>query len=111
MTRTSDAPAAEVNGVVRKRLDTSQHVVGARFENDSLRACSQRLLGQFLRLVHRQQKDLRVGSFFEDLTCRFEAVDLRHRHVQQDDIGPEAQRLRDCFASVGSLAAQFPLRM
>ncbi len=61
--------------------------------------------------MHCQQKNVGLGGGLQNPARGFEPVELRHRHVEQDDIGLESQRQLNSFAPVCGFAAQFPVRM
>jgi hypothetical protein len=47
------------------------------------------------------------GAVGDDAPGRFDAVQLRHRDVHQDDIRLEALGLTDRFATIGGLSDNF----
>ena len=51
------------------------------------------------------------GELREDEPRRLDAVQLGHRDVHHDDVGPEEARLRDGVAPVGGLADDLEVRL
>ena len=65
--------------------------------------------GQLIDLMHGEHENFRGRHGPPDLACGLEAVHLRHRDVEDDDIGVEFRRFGHRFASGRRFAADNPL--
>jgi len=99
----------KICSALQERLDRfDQQSTRVGFQDVAARAGVHEILGQIFGLVDGEDQNLRGRHHRADLPRGFEAVQLRHADVENDDVGPEFLRLRDGFASGRCVGAEVP---
>jgi len=81
---------------------------GVRLEKVSSGTCREHLPDQLLALVHGEHEHLDLRRELADTLCRFEAIQLRHREVQNGDVRVGSNRGVNSLAAIRSLRADGP---
>src|SRR5215204_5440118 len=79
-----------------------------RLEKVTSGTCREHLPDQLLALVHGEYEHLDLRRDLADTPCRFEAIQLRHREIQNGDVRVGSNRGVNSLATIRSLRADGP---
>src|SRR4029077_11297864 len=101
MSKAIDHGAREMNLALGQRPERRcKRLLRVRLEEDPFCPRAPDLINQFVRLMRGQNEDLSLRSIFHDPARGFQTVQVRHGHIEKDDIGPELPGLLDSFSSI-----------
>jgi hypothetical protein len=102
-------PRGEKWFVVRERPDrVHEKLLCFRFADEGLYACFESAADDVFGKVRAEDRDFGIGQIALDKRRRVQAVQFRHGHVEDHDVGPKCHSLSDGFTASRRFPADFP---